>query len=100
MRIVTVEYRRLQSNNYDNETVGATATVDSTETPGQALEQLRDWVRDHLTHAEPPSGWPRAGTITASGPFSVPGPPSSNIWQRLRGWVDRQSRKADSDLPF
>lgn len=49
MRITEVSYSRLHSfGHYQNETIGAKATVDESESALDALLELRRWVDDQL----------------------------------------------------
>lgn len=49
MIIQTVTYRKLRSfGHYENETVGATASVGDAEKPEEALAELSLWVNERL----------------------------------------------------
>lgn len=49
MKVTTVEYRKLVSHGqYENTSIGATAVVDSDETPPEALSALQGWVNGEL----------------------------------------------------
>lgn len=53
MKIQSVTYSRLVSGpNYSNFTIGATATLESFDTPDTALEQLQKWVNDQFGKRE------------------------------------------------
>jgi len=49
MKVTTVEYRKIISHGqYENTSIGATAIVDSDETPPEALSALQGWVDAEL----------------------------------------------------
>ena len=53
MKIQTVTYSRLVSGpGYSNQTIGATAILESFDTPSTALEQLERWVNDEYGKRE------------------------------------------------
>jgi len=49
MKVTTIEYRKLVSHGqYENTSIGATAIVESDETPPEALSALQGWVDAEL----------------------------------------------------
>lgn len=49
MKITTVSYSRLVSgDNYSNQTIGATANLETQDTPQAALAQLEAWVGEQF----------------------------------------------------